>query len=1037
MACNPKLSPLTVMRQAASEFSATQMPVVKGYSTPIIDRLSALPGGDKLAALARASFTKAANFHGSMQERLETLGHQLGVGGWAGGPLGRTSARGRRGQKIRNWLNGHVMLPDGSGAIARSVDLMNRPLTQTDPALKDAPPGTWDVLRSMREVTKATGAFMELSGVQIRGVKMPAEAVAVLRKAGLKEKEIARAQRRAAATWVPFKAAVDGNRMTRQATVEGQHVFETGAPELAVAIHAANPEIPLDDAKTMVNEIKKSAVLRRSPMESARKIPVMPTHILMNGKLVQILETDPWAWAGRVVHSTGMRGAAVQTFGQDLDVTGTNAVGTTNPVLLKPLFGTDDPEIVAQAVADGALEGRVVDAKAKELERFIRAINGQPITMEESLSPKVAAGVEALNLLGSAVKTALLSKSALVNLPEVLGSTATFAGWRNTARAMAEFGRAAIPGRLGASARERMAMVRELGAVNRDLLDTYLRPGRLMQSLAQGIRGTGGRLTLSQPVNKMNEYVAAVAGSYFVQELKSGLTGRPAEFARARLLILGYSPAQAESMVSGSARQELLDGVIRRMVETSLGTTSFQGERSLAATHPMWSRALWFSSFNQMKLNRTLRQTGLLAKAITSRKVLTVQERGDVLAMTQLMGMQLTGTTVSAATANLIRAFALFGIYGLLAEFERDPDAEYAMELVWSGFGGGPAEAVASGFASGDTIEEGIGNAFIRATGAVSVAKNLLDAFMGNGKYRDQDGFQRASMFLQSSVPATSTFLTLGWSLGLYQDDKALDAATKSYWTWRRENGIMPPKVTARQDASEVDAQAKIHIKNAWELLTAGEDLTGEKMARELSLALGFKAQDNAFELFESKDALITSLRNRKYWRPQTDWTPEQQAQARASLGPIQTAKLDEHDRAIDLLISTLEVSVGKDYRVPVERARDADKRMQEALRLMGDFEAAWPATAEAYARESDTFAALKNFDLDQLPAGLEARDRARIVSIQRAGLSEVDDLLKRSVYLREKGDAIEAEETISRIERATQRALDGIGRSLQNAGPR
>ena len=803
MACNPKLPPPDTTRDVAYDLASglPRIPVINAYSTPIIDRLSGLPGGKILASLARDSFDTAAQFHGSMSGRLDKLANTLGVGGLSGASTVVTTARGRRGQQIRDWLNTPVLLPGGVGAVSRVTPLMNTPLDKAD--LAGAPEGTMGALREMRDIVLGNGKFMEDSGLQIRGVK-------------------------GANGWIPFKTAVDGGRMSRMLNSEGQRMFETGDPDLEAAILAANPDMPPAEVRSWMDEIKKSAVLRRSPMESARVIPVMPTHVRKGRNLVPIMETDPWVWAQRTVYTTGLRGAAVQTFGQDLDVTGSNAVGTTNPAMLKPLFGTDDVAEITERIANGELNGRVTDARALELERFVRAVNGQPISGDDSLSPGQAFMRDGLDAVMTVIKTGMLSRSAVVNLPEVLGNTCAFGGFWNMMAAIKDTF-------TNAEARD---AVRELGAVRRDLLDTAIRPGRMMQSMAAMVRNMGGRLFLSHFVNKLNEYIAAITGLHFVKSIKANYGAPPSEMHRARLLILGYTPAQAKQILSGAAQQELLDSIPRRLVETALGTVSFQGERSVAATHPGWSRALWFSSFNQMKTNRSLRQLGLGLDAVVNRKVLSVEQRGDLTALGVLMGMQVTGSVTSAVAANLLRAFVLFGLAGLLAETERDATWELMGELMWSAFGGGPAEALVSGFASGDSAEAGVGLAVNRSVGMVSVATNLWNAVYGLGKYRDQSGWERADIWLRSMVPATSVMQTLGWSIGLLQDDKAYRAAAKSYWTWRRENELMPPKVSGSQDRGEADELARIHTKNAWELLQSGEDLSGDKMARELSLAL-------------------------------------------------------------------------------------------------------------------------------------------------------------------------------------------------------
>lgn len=639
---------------------------------------------------------------------------------------------------------------------------------------------------------------------------------------------------------VAFRPAEGGKRMIRHLTPEAWDMIHAGAddPGFRALVKAVSDANGGADVKLVTREMLElrdaDPVTRSAAFEHLRTLKEFPTHVKVDGHMVPVLHSNPFTAIDQLYRQQAMRLGYIAHFGQN-------------------------PEAATAAVK------RYVEAGGAraDAEDLIRALNGVPPAIMKAVG---GSNLRQARRVGRAIlslfKTGLLSRSGLVNLPEPLGNTLTFAGSKRLARAYAH---------LAAHPRAAAQEAARWGVLADKMLNLAIEPGRKLEDVPRVIRQITDRLNplSGHYANDLNELVSAWSGKLMADDLQAG-RGTAAD--RVRLDILGYTDEQADRMLAGKASAAEYEGLPERMATISQGAGALPAQRSKAGNSRLWNAVIAFDSYAQMKANRLGRTISAAQRA---------WNRGDKAAAFQVMSQQVLGTTASGAGALALRAAALGGTAGLMDfgyETIHDPVAS---------LGGFLRSAVMSGAADAlwRVAAESNPNDFTdsawdqtrRIVLPVYLAGEMIDFFAGQGRYHDQSAAERARTFLEGNVTVTRPLVTLAATLGLADKDLKRDTAISAYWRWRRENAPADRHIPGQTTPE--------HERFRRFMRRAVEDIRHNRNpAAHLRQALGVSGDGSS---------VAASLRGRRLL---SDLKPDQLKALAGAIGPDQYHELQHYD---------------------------------------------------------------------------------------------------------------------------------------------
>lgn len=658
-------------------------------------------------------------------------------------------------------------------------------------------------------------------------------------------------------TWMLLQRTPDGRKFIRRATQELHDIMQRpGSPEFEQMANALADANGIERPKVFqrLRDESEQAIILRQPLESTRWLARFPTHIRINGRIVPLLESDPFLAAQHIVRGTAMRVGYVEQFGQDI---ATAATPSEHPAVKAWVHAGGDP-------------AAIVDLS--------RALNGMPVDQ----SPRLAPGTPEYDLTRTIkatlgiIRTGLLSKAAIVNVPESLGNTLAFVGGRRWLAAWAEM---VTQPRVAATEMARM------GARTEDVANLMGQEGRKRESLERIIREVGLRVTLFQGVNEVNELHAAIAGLHFAKDLAAGRTsGIDAE----RLRLLGFNDAEVVHLMSRTAPPALLEAVATRMAEATQGSTSLPSERAKAAHNRAWNLLVAFDSYGQMKLNRLARVHRAMLDAVHEKNPTKLLNAAKIAA-----GFY-AGTAASGTAALFLAALAMGGASGLKQLWEQGEDhpADLAGDAVrYAMLGGAAASVVNAAGAAADGGDQ-FAEALTRMSLPVSLVQEVAELANGAGRYRDQDMDEKAVAFLRSHLPISRPIATLAAAIGVAYSDPGREAAMSAYWKWRREHTRMVSASGQDETVDEAHTRFRVAMRRAVIELRAGKDPSAH-----LAEALAAKSEQPQ-EKGKPKplSSVVAAIKARRLLATLKD---EERAAVTKEIGPTATAKLEAWDQAL------------------------------------------------------------------------------------------------------------------------------------------
>ncbi len=604
----------------------------------------------------------------------------------------------------------------------------------------------------------------------------------------------------------PFKASQDGMRYLRQLHPEAAQKLAHGDTEfidaVSTALATANPNHATEVA-AVVKQIQESALTRSSPMESARKLPVMPSYVSVNGEWVPLLNTSPFKAGAQIVGMSSLRAGFVKEFGQ-LD---------------------DDANYMEEAWAK-TLARSTGDTTI--IRHLVRAMNGLPIYEMDAKSwarpntflwhvgnlyESYTRFTKALNLSGGIVS----------NTFEIAGSVWAH-GLRANIGAIANLTRGftdkqGLYGKKGQKYTGISVMAEaqaSISAVSRDVLDMTITD----DGLALKIRGMSGILSnlvnigsLMQTANEFLELFATLSARNLVDQITDGSI--PADRLRARLIGQGFVGPQLERLTTRKYTQDDLRDVVSRAPGSLQGANTLPVELSSVEQAKLYRKTFAFTSFSTKKAAALYLVTvGPLREGLVNiSRVATTKDRKQAavaaanqiyVASSFLFGNLAGGALAKGArlviNSNTAGLLVLWNMFGELFNEDQYEDEEvsrarrqalsdFMMESMAYAVAGAPLQSASAAAVSMDseTWLDPLGP----LSGSVYVYRQFEQgkaALLGEGAYRGLDLVDRIGLYFLYQSPGTAVLdsaVNYGGELigvtSLAMSDRMI-GARKQYW---------------------------------------------------------------------------------------------------------------------------------------------------------------------------------------------------------------------------------------------------------------
>lgn len=332
-------------------------------------------------------------------------------------------------------------------------------------------------------------------------------------------------------------------------------------------------------------------------IERSREFKVFPTHVRHQGKIVEVLESDPVRSLSGPAGFIPDRAAFIEIFG--------NNIGPRSKVAtLRRQFSDKG--------------GNVFD-----FDNLVAVMHDRPISIASSVAkqpiqPVRMGTTEGSNLfwrltvgmLNPMWRGMALSASAIPNITEVISKVPAHAGATRLLRGLARMAANPIKNK-----RDLLAQ----GQITSDTVDFMINEQRRLEDVGRLSIELSTRAFGSKYVNEFNEIASATAGRIMVEDIKrkgaARLGGGLGAFDRQRLHLLNYTPAEIQNIAQGKASERLLNSIPGRIAALTQGTTKKGVERSLAANSPTFRFIFDFQSYLQTTLERSVTLLGNLPKA--------------------------------------------------------------------------------------------------------------------------------------------------------------------------------------------------------------------------------------------------------------------------------------------------------------------------------------------------------------------------------------------------------------------------------------
>jgi N12 class adenine-specific DNA methylase len=610
---------------------------------------------------------------------------------------------------------------------------------------------------------------------------------------------------------------------------------------------------------------------QRTHAEIPRVLKVHPTHLYVpdgrgGERVIPLLEVHPYRYTQASVTSFSHRIGFVARFGQSL-------------TRHDPKAGKFD---ALESLRDQGIQRGV---NGKDMDNMLRALAGIPL--DESNVEVGTLAYEALTgtrqLMGM-MRSSMLSRAWVPNLPEFMGNITTFGGVNRMLRAMISLG----PRNFATTS----FMVERLGLASADVANLTAHRDRWLETQTRRWGQGVLRLFPTKPVWMWQEKHGAVTGLLLARDIQSGRgTELSREFDRWTLIsLLDYSAKEADRLMAGKGTNDEYIEVASRFASRSNTTKmTMAAESSAAANNRVYRDLMWFTAYPQMKARSFARVSRALYEAIIAAKANPSKQNLTRLGVAATKFAQYhVGTTASGATAYAIIAFLKGGPAGLAVvwrELEEDP--------LWF-------FAKAWGFAHLGPVITSLGRVYGRGdieswwkfSAPITMFTELYNAMAGYGNYERYELPERMRRYASRGMPGPRAFWSLATSIGLTPTDGALNTAIDEYWLWRRSHLGDPGRYTAGRAETAEELE---HLRFRREMLKAYKMMVRkDALAREEAI----RAQLNRALDVEGKDlrSVAGSIRARKL----LSRISEEQREAFAAYSPESYRRLEEHDLMLE-----------------------------------------------------------------------------------------------------------------------------------------
>lgn len=581
-------------------------------------------------------------------------------------------------------------------------------------------------------------------------------------------------QRKADGSFEPFKRVPGGKVAARIMTAEAWGIFAAGPGNEAWqlierdVLIGKNRRTPEDAQRIMEGWRKKMLMTsteggeigtRHAWVEVGREVEFWPTAIEVKGQRILLQEPVPAAWMQRYIDRNPQRLAFVRIFGQDLP---------------------KSPSAWRQMEKDWP-------GRPEAFHRWLRVLQGLP--MVDPKIPPGEYGYEALQDLRSVMSlanAAFLSRSALVNVPEVFFSKAAVQyRWENVVKAMREG--------------DRDPWLRSIGAIGEDWINLVslrdVNARRWMRDKVRLLREGSSRAFLYQFLNEWQERIAARSADFLVDDWRAG-TFSPQRLSADRVMLQNqykFSRATAERMVRGEGTQVEYESFIQRAGSITVAAQRFPVESSILANHPWYRILLPFQRYNQTVANTIANDVGGILDGL---------KLGDGEAAVQSARQMFRNIGYGSAQYMLGRALvaltstlSLAGLHMWWTEEQQKWEENFVREggsMLLNQYMFGPIGGLVASSEYAGSWYEAAGTVSIPGRMGfelLQVVGQIVDP--GNeksGRYRDYAPLEAAYVWLTRPFSAKPQLKALVASMGLSGDDPELDRAIRWYWGWVDRN---------------------------------------------------------------------------------------------------------------------------------------------------------------------------------------------------------------------------------------------------------
>jgi len=579
----------------------------------------------------------------------------------------------------------------------------------------------------------------------------------------------------------PIKADKETRRLPRSYTEAGLDIVlnRSGRAYDAFVREVAKLNgIDLAEAGRRVAELMPRALTKRGAFEHSRVVKVLPDHISVDGRWVQILETRPAFHAQRLARMSADRSAFISEFGQGRQATDAEVqeVAAQFPGQLP---------LTAHGVVMDTLKKHGTQAAKRSID-MIRALNNLPthppvVDVNSPLDRIGRAGMVAMSVW----RSLRLQMQAAANVTELIGGGAMAAlGGKRMLGAIGKSLRALTN---GATREQFLNQLQSEGLITRDVLATDIGTGDMLaryESAAKLFGDVSGRITGAHFTQEFVEMALAVGAKDLVADLKSG---KASSSDRAFLRQLGFDRAEVELMASGKAAPELYDDAATMIPGWLTGGTTRRGaEKTMFEHGRVFKNLIAFQGYATRRWNQIRTAANIIRESGGKEGKLHAAKLAAMIGV-QTTALLTLGTLLRNGTA---------GVYDLYLKAMEDPD-EFAQDFL--------ASANANWIVGSTLIEatdddrQTMADFVARQVAPLSVIRDLnefVDSFglaagaKTDNRYAGLTTTEKFSQFLINQSPLIKAVANNTPLLGsvAITEDAELTQALRSYYSWKSEN---------------------------------------------------------------------------------------------------------------------------------------------------------------------------------------------------------------------------------------------------------